>query len=69
MVRLIAENYKYKNFKPTTFNVIIDKMFRLNIIKKGVGHLYYNQNISQDKDRDYQKYDLKQSIDKTEGLR
>lgn len=69
MVRLIAENYEYKNFKPTTFNVIIDKMFRLNIIKKVVGHLYYNQNISQYKDRDYQKYDLKQSIDKTEGLR
>lgn len=67
MVKLIAETYKHKIFMPKAFNFIINKMFSLNIIKKVFGELYYNQELSRYKDRDYQKFDLKQSIELTEG--
>ncbi|MRI80799.1 NAD-dependent epimerase/dehydratase family protein [Aerococcaceae bacterium DSM 109653] len=68
MVMLIAEAYDHKIFMPKSFNFIINKMFRLNIIKKVFGELYYDQEMSRYKNRDYQKFDLKQSIILTEAV-
>lgn len=68
MVRFIAEAYDHKIFMPKFFNLIIDRMFRLNIIKKVFGELYYDQKMSQYKDKDYQEFNLKQSIILTEAV-
>lgn len=68
MVRLIAEHYNHKIFMPKAFNFIIDRMFKLTIIKKVFGELYYDQEMSHYNDRDYQKIDLKQSIMLTEVI-
>lgn len=68
MVRLIADHYNHKIYMPKAFNFIIDRMFKLNVIKKVFGELYYDQEMSHYKNRDYQKIDLKQSIMLTEVI-
>lgn len=67
MVRLIAEHHNNKVRFLRLGNPFINLFFRMNIIKKVFGDLYYDKSLSEYLKGEYQKNTLKESIAKTEG--
>lgn len=67
MVRAIGASHDHKVNLTKFFNAIINKLFKLNIIKKIFGDLYYNQTMSHYDKGSYQMFDFKETIKLTEG--
>lgn len=65
MVRLIAEIHNKKIRLTKLFNPILNRMFKINTVKKLFGNMIYDFNISVYKDN-YQVNTLQESIKKTE---
>lgn len=66
MVKRIAESHKHKIATVKLFNFMIKRLFRIGIIRKVFGDLYYDQQMSLYDKKDYQQFDLNQSIKLTE---
>lgn len=67
MVRQIAEHYNHKMWFTKLGNPVINLLFRVNVIKKVFGDLYYDQSMSTYDGGNYQMNNLMQSITQTEG--
>lgn len=67
MVRLIAEYHENKMLFTTIINPIISRLFKVNIINKVFGNLYYDESMSAYSKGQYQRNSLKDSILYTEG--
>ncbi len=67
MVRMIAEYHGNKLWFTKLGNPFIKRLFRMNVIKKVFGNLYYEETMSDYKFGRYQKNNLKESITRTEG--
>lgn len=67
MIRLIAEYHGNKMWFTKIINPLISRLFRVNIIKKVFGNLYYDESMSTYSKGHYQRNSLKDSILYTEG--
>ena len=68
MVRLIAEHHGNKMWFTRIGNPLINGLFKMNLIKKVFGDLYYDKSMSTYENGYYQKHNLKESIVQTEGV-
>lgn len=66
MVRLIANHYNRRIWLTKLGNPLINLLFRVNIIQKVFGNLYYDELLSIYKSGNYQRVDLETSIKLTE---
>lgn len=66
IVRLIGGFYKRRIWLTKLGNPLINSLFRINLIKKVFGDLYYDQSMSRYKDESYQLINLAESIALTE---
>jgi len=66
MVRSIAEYHGNKIRFTKLGNPLINRLFRMNLIKKVFGDLYYDESLSTYEKGDYQINNLKESIVLTE---
>lgn len=69
MVKQIAETHKHSLVLTKVLKFTFDKMFRLNIIKKDFGDLYYDQTMSHYDKGVYQQINFAESIGLTEGIK
>lgn len=67
IVRLIAEHHNHKMWFTKLGNPLITLLFRVNVIKKVFGDLYYDQSMSTYNKGNYQSTNLIISIKKTEN--
>lgn len=67
MIRLIAEHHGQRIWFTKLGNPLIKVFFRMNIMKKVFGDLYYVPTMSSYENRDYQLRNLNESIERTEG--
>src|SRR5699024_2002231 len=66
MVRIISEYHNHKIWITKIGNSLIDILFKVNIIRKVFGDLYYEKSMSVYNAGDYQKNSLRKSIELSE---
>lgn len=67
MVRQIAKFHGNRVWFTKLSNPLIELLFKINVIKKVFGSLYYVESLSEYNNGRYQKYNLEESIVLTEG--
>jgi len=66
MVRIISEEHGKKIRLTKLFNPILNRMFRINTVKKVFGNSVYDQTLSEYSKQNYRIRDLRESIEQTE---